>query len=61
MIRGLEPLCWEKRLGELGLVNPGKGRLLGGLRAAFQQLMRKMGTDFIAGPVATGQGVMALN
>jgi len=26
-----------------------------------RRLIRKMGTNFLAGPVATGQGVMALN
>jgi len=38
MIRGLEPLCWEERLGELGLVSLEKGRLWGHLILAFQQL-----------------------
>jgi len=34
MIRGLEPLCWEGRLGALGLVSLGRRRLWGDLRAA---------------------------
>jgi len=34
MIRGLEPLCWGERLGELGLLGLGRRRLWGDLRAA---------------------------
>jgi len=45
MIRRLEPLCWEERLGEGGLVSLEKRRLQGDLTVAFQYLKRAYKKD----------------
>ena len=52
MTRGLEPLCWEEGLGELGLLSLGKRRLQGDLRAAaraWRGLIGEMGTNILKG------------
>ena len=56
------PLLWGKA-ERVGAVQPGEEKAKEQLIVAFSYLNRasKMGTNFLAGPAATGQEVMVLN
>lgn len=57
----LEHVPWGDRLKDLGLSSQEKWRIQGDVRAAFQHLKGAYRKDFLAGPVAMGHGIGALN
>lgn len=65
VIRGLNHLCYEDGLREMGLFSLEKIRFQGHLTAVIQSFGRKpigkMGINFLALSVVIGQGITVLN
>ena len=55
MTRGLEPLCWEERLRDLGLLSLGQRRMRGDLKAASSAWR---GCERAGEGLGQGQGVI---
>jgi len=64
MIGGIEHLAYKKRLKSWGSSSwrrEGSGEILLWPSSTQSRLIRKMGTNYLAGPVVIAHGVMVLN